>query len=291
MSGVQDALVKGNRVSFSGSNDDSRKWGRGSGFWCWGSKNVIIEHNSFMNANGPGDSAGCHIDFNCNDVVVQYNFSANNAGGFCEILGNNYNCAYRYNVSVNDGHRIKGESGAFQEGKIFWLSGYAGSNKERSGPFNSYFYNNTIYVSKDIEAKIAVDRASSGVLIVNNIFCIEGNSRAVLGDQYNPEKAGESIVDNVIFQNNLYLNSSNWPAEVIIQDAEIILGDPLFTKAGGLNPEDYIPNNKSLVKDGGVEIKTIPGDSIGLKIGLKVNTDILGNPIKNLPDFGAIEIE
>ena len=26
-------------------------------------------------------------------------------GGFCEILGDNINCGYRYNISVNDGYR------------------------------------------------------------------------------------------------------------------------------------------------------------------------------------------
>ena len=67
-----------------------------------------------MYANGPADSAGCHIDFNCDNVIVQYNLSVSNAGGFIEILGNNYNCSYRYNVSVNDGHRIKGKNNAFR---------------------------------------------------------------------------------------------------------------------------------------------------------------------------------
>ena len=130
MSGVKSGLVKGNYINGSGSNNDSRKWGRGSGLWTWGTTNEVIENNSFLNANGPGDSAGCHIDFNCSDVVVQYNLSVNNAGGFCEILGNNYNCAYRYNISVNDGYRVKGQNGAFQEGKIYWLSGYVGNKQQ-----------------------------------------------------------------------------------------------------------------------------------------------------------------
>ncbi len=290
MSRVKDGLIKGNLVNYSGSNDDTRKWGRGSGLWTWGSENIIIEHNYFMNANGPGDSAGCHIDFNCTDVVVQYNLSANNAGGFCEILGNNHNCAYRYNVSINDGYREKGKNGAFQEGKIFWLSGYAGSNKKRNGPFNSYFYNNTIYVSKDIVAKIAVDKASSGVFIANNIFCFEGPGQAVLGDQYNPEKAGESAVKNIVFKNNLYLSKSNWPKEILIQDAEMIIGNPEFVNAGGLGMKDYYPKNTALIKDRGIEIARIPEDSIGLKIGLKVQEDILGNEIDGSPDLGAIEI-
>ena len=75
-----------------------------------------------------------YIDFNCSDVIIQYNYSANNVGGFCEILGNNYNCAYRYNISVNDGHRMKGQNGAFQQGKTLWLSGFVGKGNERNGP-------------------------------------------------------------------------------------------------------------------------------------------------------------
>ncbi|MCG8580231.1 MAG: right-handed parallel beta-helix repeat-containing protein, partial [Bacteroidales bacterium] len=289
MSGVHQGHVKGNQVHSSGSNNDSRKWGRGSGLWTWGTSNVVIEHNTFKNANGPGDSAGCHIDYNCNNVIVQYNLSVNNAGGFCEILGNNYNCAYRYNISVNDGYRVKGEDGAFQEGKIFWLSGYQG-NKKRSGPFNSYFYNNTIYVNKGIVAKIAIDKASAGVLIANNIFYIEGESELVKGDQYNPEKAGVSTIRDIVFKNNLYLKQENWPADVLIQDEQPLIGNPEFTNPGESQLNDYIPLNVNLVKDKGISISPVPNDSIGLYIGLELSVDILGNRIKNLPDLGAIEV-
>ncbi|NQU54548.1 MAG: right-handed parallel beta-helix repeat-containing protein [Bacteroidetes bacterium] len=291
MSGVKNGMVDRNYVDSSGSNNDSRKWGRGSGLWTWGTSNVLIQNNYFLNANGPGDSAGCHIDFNCSDVVVQYNFSANNAGGFCEILGNNYNCAYRYNISVNDGYRVKGVNGAFQEGKIFWLSGFNGSGKKRDGPFNSYFYNNTIYVKKDIVAKIAVDRASSGVLIANNIFYIEGESRAVKGDQYKPETEGESCVEKIVFENNLYLEKENWPEEVLIQDNKPIFGDPDFQNKGGLNIKDYIPGNNQLVKNKGIEIRKLNDDLVGLKVGLQVKHDILGNNITGTPDMGAIELK
>jgi len=170
MSGVKTGLVSGNYINGSGSKTDSRHWGRGSGLWTWGTSDVIIEKNSFLNANGPGDSAGCHIDYNCNNIIVQYNLSANNAGGFCEILGNNYNCAYRYNIGVNDGFRVKGKNGAFQEGKIFWLSGYVGTKVKPKGPFNSYIYNNTIYTKSDMIAQVAVGISAEGVLLANNIF-------------------------------------------------------------------------------------------------------------------------
>lgn len=290
MSGVHQGHVKNNNINGSGSDNDSRKWGRGSGLWTWGSSDILIEKNSFRNANGPGDSAGCHIDFNCNNVVVQYCVSENNAGGFCEILGNNYNCAYRYNISINDGHREKKKGVAFQEGKIFWLSGFCGKDKKRNGPFNSYFYNNTIFVKSNIEAKFAVDRASKGALIVNNIFYIEGKSKMVLGDQYKPEVEGESLIENIVFRNNLFLRAENWPKDIQIQDEKPLIGDPRFKNKNGIHAKDFVPQNKSLVKDKGIIISKIPGDKVGLFIGLEMEQDILGNKINGLPDMGAIEL-
>jgi len=289
-SGVENGFVSRNDINGSGSNDDPRKWGRGSGLWTWSCKEFVIEDNSFRNAKGPGDSAGCHIDFNCSDIIVQYNVSENNAGGFCEILGNNYNCAYRYNVSINDGYRVKKKDGAFQEGKIFWLSGFVGKGQERTGPYNSYFYNNTIYVKESIEAKVAVDRAAKGVLLVNNIFCIEGPGRMVLGDQYKPEEEGAIEIENVVFKNNLFLKKENWPAGMMIQDEHPLYGDPGFARPGGKNISDYVPSNLNLVKDRGIPVEMIPGDRKGLFPGLIVERDILGNKITGSQDMGAIEI-
>lgn len=288
---ISNAHIKGNNINFSGSKDDSRKWGRGSGMWTWGCENFIIEHNSFRNANGPADSAGCHIDFNCKNIVVQYNISENNAGGFAEILGNNWNCAYRYNVSINDGHRVKKKGVAFQEGKIFWLSGFVGKDRKRHGPYNSYFYNNTIYVKSDITAKMAVSKVAEGVLVANNIFYIEGESKAVLGDQYKPQEAGEADIPNVVFKNNLFLKASNWPKKVLIQDENPIIGNPEFVNPGGTKIEDYVPSGIELIKNKGIEIPLIPGDKKGLFTGLKVTKDIAGNSINGLPDMGAIELE
>lgn len=291
LSGVKNGYFAHNLVNYSGSNNDTRKWGRGSGLWTWGSDNILIEHNEFKNANGPGDSAGVHIDFNCSNVVVQYNFSANNAGGFCEILGNNFNNAYRYNISVNDGRRVKGINGAFQQGKLLWLSGYRGQKKQRSGPFNSYFYNNTIYVDETIVAKIAIDSKAKGILIANNIFHLVGKSQAVLGDQYRADTANNKSIKNVVFTNNLFFKHESWPNDIAIKDSNPLFGSADFVKAGGLNKIDYRPTNLSLIKDKGNVIDKLPGDEIGLALGLKLERDILNNPIQGKPDLGAIEVQ
>ena len=245
---TRNLFARGNDINYSGSFDDSRKWGRGSGLWTWGTSYAVISQNKFQNANGPADSAGCHIDFNCNDVIVENNLSRNNAGGFIEILGNNYNCSYRNNISINDGHRVKGKNGAFQEGKSFWLSGYNGNSKKRNGPFNSYIYGNRIYVGKDIIPKIAVDKASKGVFVSNNIFYFENDPVLVLGDQYKPDTGGGSEIKNVFFKNNIFLND-HWPKDVLIQpSASIVLSKNDFKKIlSGSN--SYISNIDQTLKD------------------------------------------
>ncbi|MFV0566050.1 MAG: right-handed parallel beta-helix repeat-containing protein [Flavobacteriaceae bacterium] len=288
MSGVKSVYVAHNHVSHSGSNNDSRKWGRGSGLWTWGASHVLIEKNKFLYANGPADSAGAHIDYNCDNIVLQYNISAYNAGGFCEILGNNYNCAYRYNISINDGYRVKGVNGAFQEGKILWLSGYQGQ-KKRKGPVNTYIYNNTIYADSSYTPKIAIDNTSKGILIANNIFCLKGKAKTVLGDQYKPDVKNNKKAQTVFFENNLFLSEENWPTDSGIQDTVPIFGNPMFSNAGGLEAKDYTPENLSLTQSRGINIPLLTNDSEGLLNSLKMNEDILGNPIPKNPSLGAIQ--
>jgi hypothetical protein len=290
MSGLTRGRFSRLTVDHSGSTADSRNWGRGSGLWTWLTRDVVIEHSRFTNANGPGDSAGVHIDFHCRNVVVQYNTSANNAGGFCEILGDNHNCAYRYNISVNDGHRVKGQGGAFQEGKVFWLSGYVGSKQRPRGPFNSYFYNNTIYVAEGIDAKFAVAPTAEGVLIANNIFHVVGRSLRVTGDQSRADQVAAQAIARVVMGNNLFLRADTWPAGLGLEDPAPLIGDPAFAAPGGTRLEDYVPGNPALIRDRGRDIAALPGDEIGLTLGLRAATDILGRPIVGTPDVGAIEL-
>ena len=289
ISGLHSGLFSELYVDGSGSTNDTRNWGRGSGLWTWTSSDVVIEHSQFLNAYGPADSAGVHIDYNCRNVVVQYNLSANNAGGFCEVLGNNYNNAYRYNVSVNDGWRVKGQNGAFQEGKIFWLSGFIGKRPPR-GPFNTYFYNNTIYTRPELTAKFAVAPTAEGVLIANNIFCIQGRSQSVVGDQFRADRAAVAGLTNVVFENNLYLRADNWPREIGIRDDSPRIGDPEFPRPGGLKLEDYLPRNAKVVKRQGIHVSKLACDPVGLIAGLGVEHDILGREILGQPDLGALEV-
>ena len=116
-------------------------WNRGSGLWVFSSNDVIIQENTFENAYGSQDSFGAHIDWGNERVVIQYNLSKNNYGGFAEILGENINCGYRYNISIGDGTRT-GE----HKGKVFWISDFAGSDERRIGSQDNFIYNNTVFI-------------------------------------------------------------------------------------------------------------------------------------------------
>jgi len=292
---VAHMVVRGNIVDQSGCATDIRMRGRGSGIWPWGSDDVLIEKNQFLHARGSGDSCGAHIDFNCSNVTVQYNLSADNEGGFVEILGNDKNCCYRYNISVNDGARVKGRN-AMMDGKTLWLSSFTGGAK-RCGPYNAYIYNNTIYVKESIRSAFVITRTTEGALIANNIFCVLGKTKGA-GDDQDLQKVPATVhVKNVDWRNNLYCKADILPSQMPTQNGEVlhdtnpIIGDPQFKNAGGLSAEDYIPGAVQLLKDKGIEIEALPGDKIGLKQGLKVTEDFFGNPIEGLPDIGAIEIQ
>jgi hypothetical protein len=287
----ENVLVRGNIVDHSGSSIDPRMHARGSGIWPWTCNNVLIEKNKFMHARGKADSCGAHIDFNCNNVVVQYNLSMDNAGGFVEILGNDRNCCYRYNISINDGFRIKGEDGAHQEGKVLWTSGYVGSGNQKHGPYNSYIYNNTIYVKEEIRSCFSFARTTEGILIANNIFHILGETFDVSGDQDTQAEDQSLTIENVVFKNNVYQNSGILPESLIIKDSNPFVGDAGFKNAGGIEPEDYIPSSVSLLQDKGIAWQKIPGDEPGLLMDLEVEEDYFGNPIIGLPDIGAVELQ
>lgn len=302
---VKNLLVRGNAVLRSGSMADKRMRGRGSGIWPWGSDGVLIEKNVFRGARGINDCCGAHIDFNCKNVIVQYNLSIDNEGGFVEILGNNYNCCYRYNISVNDGARVKGAEWphpngtmlkAQLDGKTLFLSSYTG-NSPRSGPFNSYIYNNTVYVKEDMHSVFNFTRCADGALIANNIFCILGPTKRASDEEGRNQPPPDAALKNIFIQNNLYMRADTLPPDLPLQDGKPlvdtspIVADPRFKNPGGFDPADYIPANREAVKDRGIRIEALPGDDVGLFLGLDVKEDFFGNPISGLPDMGAIEIE
>ena len=59
----KNVLVQDCIFNHTGSSINNRMWKRGSGMWPFDCKNVVAQHNKFMNAHGPMDSYGSHIDY------------------------------------------------------------------------------------------------------------------------------------------------------------------------------------------------------------------------------------
>lgn len=260
-----NVVVRGNVVNYSGSSADPRMHNRGSGIWPWTCKNVLIEKNEFKHAWGKYDSCGAHIDFNCSNVTIQYNLSYNNAGGFVEILGNNTDCVYRYNVSINDGFRKVGVNGALSDGHIFWISNYVGQNNDPVGATNCSIYNNTIYVGTEIESGIFFAFDTKNNRIENNIIFADGILKYSNMGEYNT------------FNNNIWYGN--------IPDLPYGEG-ALFANPQLINPGDTLPESYQLTEKS-------PAINTGGVIENRPQTDFWGDSLAEslVVDRGADESE
>lgn len=162
-------LIEHNTTNYTGSDIDPRMAARGSGLWCFRTKNLTAQHNKFMHARGIKDSFGMHIDIGNQNVVYQYNYSKDNEGGFVEILGANVNVGYRYNLSIGDGWRTRGP----QVGRIFWIGGWSGNPTNPIGSDSVFIYNNSVYVPDNIAPSIWIEAVTKNNRIYNNIVYLE----------------------------------------------------------------------------------------------------------------------
>lgn len=136
------------------------------------------------------------------------------------------------------------------------------------GPFNSYFYNNTVYADERISPKFAITTSAEGLLIANNIFRLTKSANAVDDDQPSAKpgkKQATGKAKNVVFKNNIYPSKSTLPSPVGVEDTDMIIADPHYTNPGGKLPADYLPQNRAAIKDKGIIIEKLPGDATGLK--------------------------
>ena len=284
-----DSLVSGNIVNYSGANTDPRMLARGSGLWTWFCSDTIAEYNHFSHARGILDSCGMHIDIGNHNVIYQYNFSKDNEGGFVEILGDSTNCVYRYNISVNDGARVKGVNGAQHNGCTFWLGGYTGNGTPKSGPFNSYIYNNTIYVDASITSRYDIEHSAKGAYFANNLICVEGATVDDTDETTVWPWFGEKHAD-IYFTHNRFVTNTvpNERAWDFFTDNSIVTV-PEFLNYHGVLPEDYISLSKTEILNQGTSNIVIPGDTIGVVGGLRPMFDANGNEILQEFDIGAYE--
>jgi len=282
-----NALVENNNFDQTGHSDVSepRLAGRGSGMWVWGCSNIVAQYNRSYGIRGPGDSYGMHIDFGNKNILFQYNYSEDSEGGFCEILGDNYNCTYRFNVSMNDGFRDF-------HGYTLWVSGFAGSGKDPIRSDKNYIYNNTIYLNSSIYTP-RISIYALNTYVYNNIFVASNGAK--IG--YNSEAqgagvsvdvgSGEFVMDNNLFEGDIHHNFKNL-------GSNSQSGSPLFINEGGNTKEAYIIQSGSPAIDNG---KSFPepsfpmaGSGIFKDVSAKALTDAFGITVdiqNEVPNIGA----
>lgn len=262
--------VGNNVVDQNGGSNDTRKGLGSSRIWTFNSEHIVIEHNKVLNAVShppqTPDAAGIHIDWASNNITVQYNLSYNNSSGFVEILGGwSFNNIIRYNVSVNDGW-LPETGGAYWPGAVLFIDSYGGQPvyKHLNGPYNTYIYNNTAFIEKDLRAdydiadtSVHFDNFIEGLWVANNIIYVNSIDDFSWGDE-------SPLPQEAYIQRNLLLKDNIWPIEALVQldvssdRVENLVGDPEFVNPGGTNVEDYIPTNLALTHCAGLLVSEVP---------------------------------
>ena len=286
-------------------------WERGSGMWPFDCKNVIAQHNYFMNAHGPADSYGAHIDYGNENVVFQYNYSYNNEGGFVEILGDNINCGYRYNISVNDGYREDPNNTPWdKKGKIFWVSNFCGSGSVRCPSSGSFIYNNTVFVNDSINPEIYFWPNIGDILMYNNIVYV-GSSGQVLPTLIQNNLNTLDISHNLFYDSARIdldtdlINNALWGDPALLNPSMLGIDDPSMYQiqsqspvigmgkliSGSTDPLNFLQNNGGMDYFGNLVSSTVsPNIGASNHLNTLIENQSKKNKVIAYPTFTIDEV-
>ncbi len=275
----KNILIENSTFKGTGSTKDIRMWERGSGLWFYTCNDAIVQNSTFEDAYGFQDSFGAHIDWGNERVVIQYCLSKNNFGGFVEILGENLDSGYRYNISIGDGTRT-----GVHNGNIFWVSDFAGANR-RIGSKNNFIYNNTVFVpstnpitNNPMSPGILIRENTEHTFVYNNLIYV--NSGASVNILTNNDS------DLNFFRNNLYFGTVNINTSFEHHSSEIFV-DPKLINPGSTDPNDYKLQADSPAIGKGILINGSSDNRDFIKNN--GGKDYFGNPVSNTekPNIGA----
>jgi hypothetical protein len=274
LAGARFALIENNDFDRTGSSVvPSRMVGRGSGAWVINSRDIVAQRNQSRHVRGYKDSYGLHVDYGNRDVLYQYNLSYDSEGGFVEILGNNRNIIWRYNISINDGLREK-------DGNTIWLSPWSTDMTLSEG---IHIYNNTVFVRAGMYPDL--DFRARGARIWNNIFAV--SRHGMIGEKYRAVLGGGRLE----LAGNLYFGRISPKLRGL--DASSVEGDPQFADPGVQDPEGYMIGADSPAAGRGVLLPhpDFPGAGQGIfaHISEQPEVDFFGQPLPQgvAPTIGA----
>ena len=268
LSTTRRVLYENNLMRFTGSDTDSRMVKRGSGMWVFNSDDVVAQYNISQHARGTGDSSGMHVDYGNTNILFQYNYLEDSAGGFCETLGENDNIIWRYNVSVNEGNK----SGV---NRLLWVSDYAFVPKKST---NVFVYNNTIYQGlkyQNVMADSKISLKATSFNFLNNIIYLEPSAQLGL-IEYLLDVNTRNFAKNVMFGGAIRSNFKDL-------DATRIEVDPKFFDSGRRHFSGYKLLSTSPALGTALPfvepVFPLAGKGIFAAITSNASKDIFGNPV------------
>ena len=249
-----------------------------AGIWPWSADNTIIQFNEVSGHKAKWDGQGFDSDWNCQNTVIQYNYSHDNYGGFLLVCnnGNNVhtngnigtlNTIIRYNVSVNDGIR------PYETERESWFA----PTMHISGPVeDTEIYNNVFIIPekplKENDRTIVLMDNWGGpwpenTLFANNIFFVEEKA-----DFYFEGDKGTR------FTNNCYYGDF----ENLKEDPAAVFEDPQFMNVSARGEGFEVLKNFMLQK-------TSPCKDAGVDIKNNGNEDLFGNSLNEPINIGVHE--
>jgi hypothetical protein len=275
--GTDGALIEYNVMRDSPDVLDPKE--AAAGIWPWSADNTVIQFNEVSGHKAKWDGQGFDSDWNCQNTIIQYNYSHDNYGGFLLVcnngksIGSDWNIGttktiVRYNVSINDGIR------PYETVQKSWFSPIM----HLSGPISdTHIYNNVFIIPKKTSTEIdctIVEMDNWGgpwptnSILSNNIFYVDDKA-----DFFFKNDKGTKFSNN-----NFYGNFENLPA-----DASAVFTDPQFVDPLARGDGFEVLKNFLLKKASPLIGKGVFIENNGV-------TDILDNLIQNPPSIGATEV-
>ncbi len=289
----QTCLRTGDPYLNTGEESRYEWWPHTAAIWMSHAKETIMQFNEVYHTGrqlGNGDGLAYDFDFGCENNILQYNYSRNNAG-FLLIMDNTHKNVARYNISENDVQ--------FRPTQLVTMFC---DTTEQNMVHNNVFYVDhgtsdiTYYYGDEYgpgKGKGKKDKGKLGAHFRNNIFYATGQGRFrtvyALGDSLNSAEFRKSEDFHKLppskhgtrFFNNLYFGP--W-MNGLPDDPEKIVADPMFVSPGSGRYGLSFLNGYKLKPGSPCLDHSVPVEMEG-----KIH-DFFGNPVKNYPtDVGVYE--